>query len=634
MASPVEARARLPLLEPHQHAQEPRPQRDPLKFIHLLYAPTNFCNMGCTYCYLGRGTDEPTGKDAPLLTLASTVDRLLAEGIVPFNISLHGGEPTAIPAAHLEALLDYIGRYYAEQGPRIAAAGLPRNPIHIKTNLYNFHRLHSLFERHRVSVSASVDLPLSLHAKYRLDKAGRSTLPRIEKNLRLLASYPHHKKISCVVTRAHLTQLDAFVDDIRHIHHEIGLDMTRFNVMFAFDSEKSSEKFGTSVSGMEMLTPDEQLRFYRHVRDAFVGGELDKGLRTHWFKEFTPDFCCSAVNCGEKFFLLQHNGDVYSCPRGQSSRRFHYGNVFEQPVADVFEAGWKMIEALENELELHDDCVRCEYLPYCNGGCTFVRHGARTGKSYTCELQKELYRAAPERYPAFAPEQIRLHAANLRFRNDIKSFSMDEIEKSKPAFVTSELHEEENALSALIAADPILQQLYSPTLFRVEVDTVSYPLVSPVLSNASDIALLRDDSEVVLHVDRGVFDIDCAEPVNNYLQLMLLRNTMVRYGDEKREKQEHLLDYNIYSRSLAASAQNSDDASDGHYRFDLAPLLRQHRRLFVEGVRNLLYVTTRSLRDYHYKKQQKNAFYHIQAINLPFPHLEFYWKHDAVHGDC
>jgi uncharacterized protein len=43
-------------------------------------------------------------------------------------------------------------------------------------------------------------------------------------------------------------------------------------------------------------------------------------------------------------------------------------------------------------------------------------------------------------------------------------------------------------------------------------------------------------------------------------------------------------------------------------------------------VRNNLFVTTKALRDYHYRKQQKNAFYHIQAINLPFPHLEFYWK--------
>jgi uncharacterized protein len=30
------------------------------------------------------------------------------------------------------------------------------------------------------------------------------------------------------------------------------------------------------------------------------------------------------------------------------------------------------------------------------------------------------------------------------------------------------------------------------------------------------------------------------------------------------------------------------------------------------------------MREYHYAKQQKNAFYHIQAINLPFANIEFY----------
>jgi uncharacterized protein len=110
---------------------------------------------------------------------------------------------------------------------------------------------------------------------------------------------------------------------------------------------------------------------------------------------------------------------------------------------------------------------------------------------------------------------------------------------------------------------------------------------------------------------------------------MFLRNTMVTYGDENRLKQEHLVDYSIYEGAFRsfAKVENSEKtmvASKVLY-FDLGPFLRLHQDLFLQDIRNNLYVTTKTLREYHYSKQRKNAFYHIQSINLPFPFLEFYW---------
>lgn len=592
------------------------------RFIHLLYAPTNFCNLGCQYCYLGDGTDVPTAKRSPLATLEHAVQLFLADGIVPFNLSFHGGEPTAITEAHLEQLLDYATRHYARFGPQIRRAGFPANPVHIKTNLFNFHQRRALFEQYAVSISASVDLPLSLHGLYRTDKQGGSTLTRTVDNLRLLASYPHHKKISCVVTRAHFERVDELVRDIRFLHDDIGLDMTRFNVMFSFDSHKSREKFGPPSPGLTMLTQDQQVLFYQRLDSEFRGTDLEAGLRQHWFKEFTPEFCCSAVNCGDKFFLLQENGDVYSCPRGQSSRRFRYGNVFEQPIGEIVANGTRAIEVVENALPLHADCQRCEYLPYCNTGCSFVREEARTEKSYTCKLQKALYRADPGRYPPYAADDISAHARHLRFRNNIKSISMSETEPRKARYVTNELDAEENSLAAMVEQDPVLHAIYSPGLFVLYIDGLRHELESATLKNLSELALIRSDSEVSLTIRKDAFDLSCREPVNNYVQVMLLRNTLVRYGDEKRLKQEHLADYSIYQRSLIAS---SSETTEG-WCFDLMPWLSLHRGLFLDGVSNNLFVTTRSLREYHYRKQEKNAFYHVQAINLPLAHQEFHWK--------
>lgn len=595
---------------------------DQPRFIHLLYAPTNFCNMGCQYCYLGTGTDEKNATNDSLSTLQKTVEQFLDNDIIPFNLSFHGGEATTVPKKQLEALLAFAQEHYRQHGQSIKQAGFPLNPVHIKTNLYNFDKLFDLFAKYEVSISGSVDLPLSMHEKYRTDKKGRSTLPKILDNLHLLAKYPFHKKISCVVTKEHLTHLDEFVADIRYLHFDVGLDMTKFNIMFSFDNDKNVEKFGEKIVGTEMLSEDEQLMVYQRLHQEFANTELEAGLKEHWFKEFTPEFCCSAVNCGDKFFLLQQNGDVYACPRGQASKSFFYGNVYESPVTEIMENGWKTIEALENQLDASEDCFSCNYMPYCNLGCVFVRKESGLNKSYTCKLQKAIYQDNPQRYPAYSDEFIADYAAKYKFHNNLKSFKPVELMPAKKRFVSDELFDDENALSALIEKDPVLQKIYADDQLRLLVDGVPYTLRSPVLSNQSDVAMIQSSSKVLLELDESMLGANAKDWVNNYLMIMLLRNTMVQYGDENRVKQEHIFDYQLYNNTLS----NAATKVGGMLQFDLMPLLQLHRHCFLPDVRNNIYVTTKSLREYHYQKQQKNAFYHIQAINLPFPFLEFYWR--------
>ncbi len=184
------------------------------KAIHLLYVPTQFCNMSCRYCYLGDLTAAKPEPDKMLGTLNTALEQLLALGCLPYNLSFHGGEVTTLSSAVLDQLFSIAARHYAEYGEAIKAQGFRVNPLHIKTNLLNFHQRWDVLVKHKVSVSGSVDLPLRLHGQFRRDKQGRSTLARMQENLKLLARYPHNKKISCVVTRAHLETVDEFIADI------------------------------------------------------------------------------------------------------------------------------------------------------------------------------------------------------------------------------------------------------------------------------------------------------------------------------------------------------------------------------------------------------------------------------------
>ncbi len=593
------------------------------KPIHLLYVPTLFCNMSCSYCYLGELTNKKIELKRVVETLQLAIDKFTTNGYIPYNLSFHGGEVTTLPSHTLEELFEMTKVYYEEFADEIGSFGFSPTPIHIKTNLYNLKAHHEILLKYKVSISGSVDLPLSLHEKYRLDKQGNSTLPQIKESLRWLATYPHHAKISCVVTKEHLREIEAFIADIQYIHYDIGLDMTKFNVMFSFDSLKNAEKFTQPIEGTEMLNHEEQVLFYKKIYQEFEGTALDEGLRTHWFKEFTPDYCCSAVNCGNKFFLIESDGKVSSCPRGQSSETYSYGNILSDDIEQIITNGWRRIERNENRLSIDRDCMECDFFPYCNLGCTFVRDESNLSKSYTCHLQKEIYRDNPQKYPPYSEEYIAQHVKAYCYRNKISMLDKMQKYEQKEQNITPELYEKSNALSEIIQRDKTLQSIYSSQLFYLEVDNQRYTLSSQILKNRSEILFLEENSVIYLYFHHTLFSINSTlqDEVNNYLHMMVLSGNPVVYGDEGRSKQEHLFDYSLYKGACLAQSERVGE----YYKFDLSPLFGLHQHLFLDRVKNNLFFTSKTMREYHYSKQRKNAFYHIQAINLPFANIEFFW---------
>lgn len=590
--------------------------------IHLLYVPTLYCNLSCSYCYLGEQTSRAelkTDAGRALETLRHTLDALRKAGVLAFNVSLHGGEVTTLPPPVLEELFALIRRHYLTHFDEISALGHKKSSPHIKTNLYKFAPLYDLFDRHKVSISASIDLPLALHARHRTTRGGAGWLERTVENIRLLARYPHAKKISATLSAEHLQDIPALIDDIWFIHRELGFDMNQFNLMFAFASELNRAKQGEAV--LTPATPAQQQELYEALSAAFTGTELEEGLRRNWFDEFKPSYCTSAFNCGERFYLLQSDGNVYSCVRGQGLPEFHYGNVYRDSIADILAAGARKISQIHQQHGFDPACRSCNHLPLCNTGCPVVKHQNRSGRSYTCELQQAIYRDNPRSFPA--AEAIEQRDYTRQYARDMHpslAFAAAPPAPEAAVVLPNDLYEDKNALQALIAADPVLGELYSDSAFVLEVGDETVALGSQILKQRADWHTLAASDRLVLHVRRDLFAANCPEPVRNTLYLQLLRDTPVVYGDERRTKQEHVFTYQLYFNCLQAS-----DRLDGWLMADLAGIVGLHKDHYRRGVLNNLFFTTLHLREYHYQKQKNNAFYHIQAVNLPFQNFEFFY---------
>lgn len=569
------------------------------KYIHLLYVPTMACNMCCKYCYLEDNTVDNNTKYKPLETLEYAIKKFKNSNVIPFNISLHGGEVTTLSKNDFHDLIQYISNYYNENKQLITNGGFKVGSPHIKTNLYNLDKHIDTIKEFNVSISGSLDLPLSLHDEYRITKGNKKTLKKILDNIELMRNIPNKKKVSATIFKEHYDYIDEIIKDIKYLHKNTCLDMNDFNFMIGFDYNSNGI--------LHHMTEKEQVEFYKRMHKEFDGTDLDYGVNGPWFDEFGPEYCTNCDNCGEKFFLLEKNGDIYSCVRGQKNKDYYYGNIYKNTVEEILITAKNKIFINHNKQPLNNECTKCGYLYLCKTGCPFVKNNYNSSKSYTCKLQKEIYKDRNLLPSEYNDEFVYEYTKKMRLEN-------------KDKFLPDKKEDSYTSLIEIINQDSKLKYIYDNNSFILKIDNQEYKLASQIIKKSRDIIYITPNSKIELWMKKHLIEEDCDYPENNSLYIMLLSGNLVTYGDENRTKQRHIATHQIYKGVLDNSKANKD-----YYIYDLKNMIEQYKKEYSSDKPNNIFFTTASLRDYHYLKQKNNAYYHIQAINLPFQNIEFYY---------
>ncbi len=569
------------------------------KYIHLLYVPTMACNMCCKYCYLEDNTVDDKSKYTPLETLEYAIKKFKKSKVIPFNISLHGGEVTTLSKKDFHDIIKYINDYYNDNKKIITDGGFKIGSPHIKTNLYDLEKHIDTIREYNVSISGSLDLPLSLHDEYRITKGNKKTLKRILDNIELLRDIPNKKKVSATIFKEHYDHLDEIVNDIKFLHKNTCLDMNDFNFMIGFDYNSNGI--------LHHISECEQVKLYKRMHEEFDGTDLDSGVNGPWFDEFGPDYCTNCDNCGEKFFLLERNGDIYSCVRGQKNPDYYYGNIYKNSVLEILNTAKNKIFLNHNKKPLNPECTKCGYLYLCKTGCPFVKNTYNTNKSYTCKLQQKLYKDRNMVKDPYNDEFVYYYVNKMRLED-------------KDKYYPNEKQSDYPVLDELIKQDNNLKYIYDNDSFILKIDDESYPLSSQILKKSRDIIYITPKSKIEIWMRKNLINEVCDYPENNALYIMLLSGNLVTYGDENRTKQRHVATHQIYKGVLDNGKSNKN-----YYIYDLSKMIELYKGEYSIDSPNNMFFTTTSLRDYHYTKQKNNAYYHIQSINLPFQNIEFYY---------
>jgi len=569
------------------------------KYIHLLYVPTMACNMGCKYCYLEDNTKDENTKYKAIDTLKYAIDKFKESNVIPFNISLHGGEVTTLSKDDFKSIIKFISEYYNENKKIITEAGFKIGNPHIKTNLYDLNKHIDTIKEFNVSISGSLDLPLALHDEYKDTKGNKKTKEKILENIKLLENIPNKKKVSATIFKEHYEHIDKIIEDIKFLNKNTCLDMNDFNFMIGFDYNSNGI--------LHHITEEEQVTFYKRMHEEFDGTDLDTGVNGPWFDEFGPGYCTNCDNCGEKFFLLEKNGDIYSCVRGQKNKDYYYGNIYKNTIEEILSTAYKKIFINHNKLPLNEECTKCGYLYLCKTGCPFVKNTYQTNKSYTCKLQQEMYKDR---------NYIKDDDNEYVYEYAMKMKSGD---NSK--YIPSKKNNDYPILEDIISNDQKLKYIYDDNVFILKVDDNEYKLSSQIIKKTRDFTYITPNSKITIYMKKHMINEECEYPENNSLYIMLLSGNLVTYGDENRTKQRHITTHQIYKGVL----DNTNSDKEEYYSYDITNLIKEYKNHLSEENSNNIFFTTSSLRDYHYIKQKNNAYYHIQAINLPFQNIEFYY---------
>ncbi len=579
--------------------------RTPYIARELVFVPNAFCNFGCKYCYLGELTDTKESTQDMDKSFRRIAARLKEQGVLISKVILHGAELTSAPLEDVQKLLQSIWDYRAENYTWIKsfAPNALENFIHLKTNLYNLDLFFETFVKYKVFISGSVDLPLRIHEKYRTLKNGKSTLPKTLQMLRLLATYPYGKSFSATMTEEALNA-EEFIEDVLRIE-ELGFDMANdFYIMFAYQSQNAKDSF--------CMASDTKMRdFYLALKEKLANTKFAPAVEHLWFKEFLGGYCTQCTNCGREQLLIQKNGDCYLCHRSQALESLKCGNLFKESFKEIILRNIHNVQRLENQLTLHQDCLECEYFHLCNASCVIERKDTGLRKSYTCALQKEIYQNNPLRFPknTFLANQARDMFLRENQLTRFYEYRLPNLDR--------EFFNPKNNLAHLIVSDPILKASQDKENFALLVNGERIETRFPQEDLQTMLLLSSKDCVKVL-IKKSVFAINCKEPFSQDARIFLLRATERVYGDDKRNKCDHIAYLGLFPTKLETDGEDLWE----YWSFEISDFLRENAKNYQKDIPNCLLFLTKEMRAYHYDKQRKNVFYHLQAFNLPFPPIE------------
>ena len=356
------------VLRPHKVADG---DMDYIGYVMAICKFTRLCNLRCTYCHDWRSGPN---QRMPFAVQGELFRKLLGpRNHSVIHIVWHGGEPTLIGRRGFLRIL-MLQRWFRRPNQLVENI--------IQTNATTLGQTWiRLFQRYRFQVGVSIDGPIEVHDRTRLDMCGRPTFHRVHAGLRALRQAGMPARVILVVGRA---TIETGAERLVKFLQEEGVTQV------AMLAERPSN--GPKWKDESYLDPRTYVHFLLRVHEA------RKKYREPWLRVRELDTVLDALqgrpaahcellgNCIGSFFLVDIDGSVAHCDKFVGDPDYTLGNILHQDFQEI-RASEACQRLMAQNQEASTQKASCPYFRYCRGWCPHERYLAQhfaPGSSTTC----------------------------------------------------------------------------------------------------------------------------------------------------------------------------------------------------------------------------------------------------------
>lgn len=306
------------------------------------------CNFRCTYCYEGAGdqlsnTMTQESVDAVIEFLIATSEAQRGKYI---NIFLFGGEPLLNIDIGFY-ILDKI-QEYCTNNDKVLICGIITNG-----SLLTEEILSKLQNYNCKMIQITLDGPPQIHNTRRIYKTGKGTFEQVLQSIQLTEKYAD--KMRCIVRiNVDKTNIQE-VENLMKLLHDAGIEKATVDFGIVHSSTDACADYGKNCFSQEEL--------------GDILDDLWKKAGQQQFSKY-PQPMRKWTYCGlfgEYNYTIAPNRDVYKCWEMVGDQEHKIGIIdLKGNLTQLSRAfyDWMTIDPVKN-----NDCVHCEYLPACGGGC-------------------------------------------------------------------------------------------------------------------------------------------------------------------------------------------------------------------------------------------------------------------------
>ncbi|MEI8204190.1 MAG: radical SAM protein [Bacteroidota bacterium] len=336
------------------------------KINYIIIKSNGNCNLNCTYCYYTHH-QLPEWKTAFDIDLLDLTFNKLAGYTDKVIICWHGGEPLLNGLDYFRKAMEIQQKYNLK-----VENNLQTNGTLIDDDWAIF------FKENNFSIGISLDGDEGIHDLNRKQK-NNSSYEKTLNGLRLLMKHKTKHGVLCYA--------NSETDSVSIFRHFIKLGIKKIDFLLPIisyqsiaevDVEKVSNYFIRLFhEWFDLDNPEIKIRIFDDMLSLLLGGKAMN---------------CIFKNQCQGFITIEPNGDVGICENHRINGFDNYLLNKNILTDDFFSIEKESFKRNENINKLAEDCLKCNLLQICNGGCSVERFNmGYKNKNVYCDIYKNIF---------------------------------------------------------------------------------------------------------------------------------------------------------------------------------------------------------------------------------------------------